>query len=130
MDRYEVRMLERIAKALTPPPAETLLKNALLEAFLMHARNLYDFFSKRPTSDDDVRACHYLATWDHKRASTNPVLQEYFGRGKPANTKAFHLSIKRLSEPKTDWPVVEIEAAMLGVWKEFLQQWADRSRPR
>ena len=125
MESYEISMLRQTALALESG-LSGVEKNVYLEAFILHARNLYDFFAKeRPLKnrkkpdeqDDTVCARHYLGGWPLQRARENTVLKAYFGRGRPANTKAFHLSARRLLEPKTGWTT--------GIWPELESMWND-----
>ncbi len=131
---YEVGMVAETAAGLATQDMSRVQTNTYVESFIIHSRNLYDFFSKeRPRVDpnpdkqiDDVRARHYLPDWDLDKAGKNPVLKKYFGRGKYANIAALHLSAKRVQETedgfkvmKVMWPWPKISYELAVLWKEF-----------
>jgi hypothetical protein len=81
---YELDQLG--AMALRPtPPTDTVLGNAVLEAFLVHARLLHEFLAREPVFPDDVRAATFLPTWLGEEALTKPQLDNI-------NKRIMHLS--------------------------------------
>lgn len=59
---YEVWMMRETAGRLARGEADTVIRNALLESFLIHARALVGFFDRR-VKDDDIIARDYVPTW-------------------------------------------------------------------
>ncbi len=131
---YELSMVAKTVAGLATQDMSGVQTNTYVESFIIHSRNLYDFFAKeRPKLDpkpdkqrDDIRARHYLPDWDLDKATKNPVLKKYFGPGKHANTAALHLSAKRVEATEEGfkvvkvlwpWPKIAYELAVL--WKEF-----------
>jgi hypothetical protein len=112
---YEITMLRFAACQLAARQAERdEPKNALLESFAIHVRNLRNFFFKKQSSrlKDEILAIDYLDNW-------NPPKSEYLGRieGK-INEEISHLSYKRIEislEAKNwnvDLIVAELEQAL------------------
>lgn len=119
---YEVRMLFESAFALQQSSAETSTDtllwcrhNALLEAFLIHARALIDFLYPPQASDkDDVFARHFLdnpSTWSRKRSRIPPLLKSVRDR---ANKEVAHLTYTRVSIGPEDkrWSFIKIAKAI------------------
>ena len=75
------------------------LYNATLEASLLHARNLLDFFIEDPTKKDDIRAAHFLR--DPKWKSTKLALLN--SRRGDINYGLSHLTYRRVTNAKPDW---------------------------
>jgi hypothetical protein len=116
---YEITMLRFTACQLAARQAECdEPKNALLESFAVHVRNLRNFFfKKKPSLKDEMLAIDYLDNW-------NPPKSEYLGRieGK-INAEISHLSYKRIeiSPEAQNWKVDLIVAELEGVLTAFLQ---------
>ena len=70
---YEVHMLEVTASAIASEVYKgEMLNNALVESFLIHARNLIDFLFSEGRYDTDVLAVHFLDDpdrWESQRGA-------------------------------------------------------------
>ena len=90
--------------------------NATLEATLLHARNLYEFFKKRPYRDN-IRAAHFLS--DPEWTSSKLNLLE--SRQTVINYGLSHLTYRRVSEVKPDWNELrEIADEVNAAFDEFI----------
>ena len=133
---YELNKLGQLSIGLAKEEElSRIQKTTYVESFIIHSRNMYDFFAnerppknkKNPDKQDDtICARHYLPGWDLAKARENPVLKEYFGHGKAANRHAFHLSASRLqltedgpTVMKVMWPWPRITLELAGLWGKF-----------
>jgi hypothetical protein len=93
---YEIAMFFAAARFLIEGgTAPTPVQNAMIEAFVIHFRNCYDFFFETPSSNDDVAAIHYFpepSDWKTRRAAASPFLEEQYRR---ANKEVAHLTYSR-----------------------------------
>jgi len=129
---YETHMFFQAAAAmlsgtaLHSPSAELLflVRNATVEAFGFHLRNLLDFFrpDRKEPRDTDVLAADFF---DGKRLpgdfpELSPLAVSARAR---ANKELAHLTTerKRASDPERAWPVKELREEMLGLVKHFVQ---------
>jgi hypothetical protein len=107
---YEVWMLEAVARRLAALPADESLrdedrplKNALLESFALHFRNLAEFLwpSKNPRRTD-VAIGHFTQGW----SPNQPRPDDLFDR---VGREVGHLTTYRLSgdHPRKRWDVVD-----------------------
>lgn len=92
---YELNML-RAAHALLPRMATQALANALIESFVVHARNLMDFFLSAPRGDDAV-AAHFTADGTFAAAATRAVPKDLRIR---LNKQIAHLTYSRTNAVK------------------------------
>lgn len=93
------------------------IKSALLESFLIHCRNLIDFFY--PTDfckkdKDNILAEHYVEAWPN---NISDGLNNY---RKMVNKKLAHLSYSRIEG--TEWPIAELQNIINGLMREFIQK--------
>src|SRR3990167_6235337 len=65
--RYEADMFQ-FTYAANQPPRRPPEDSIMLECFLLHWRNLWDFFLE-PKKNNDVIASDYIATWEPGRPS-------------------------------------------------------------
>ena len=128
---YEVDMLNYCYKKLVQERAPNLQSYLLLECFLLHYRNLLDFFGKEPHRDDlSVRRTE---DWvpdpgpDKGRvqsleANGRMLWQEYEDRNQRSDTisRYLHHCTKQRTEAK-DWPVGEMYLKIRPLIQEFLQ---------
>ena len=107
---YEVDMFFGMTKMLSPlnrigasSLAEAKRLNfAMIEAFVIHLRNLIDFlYMDRPQSTDLV-ATDFCTNWQTLRPTISPVLEKARGR---ANKELAHLTTDRLAgaPPAKQW---------------------------
>lgn len=93
-----------------------VLHNAVLESFLLHFRQLYDFLYGRvpPKHADDVMAAHYVGpAWS---AKPEQRLTELDGR---ADQQLAHLTYKRQLLKEQLWDVPYILEQVLGALQRF-----------
>jgi hypothetical protein len=121
---YEVTMLRFTARQLAERQAEgDEPKNALLESFAIHVRNLMNFFFRKESSrvKNEMLALDYLDNW-------NPPKSEYLRRieGK-INEEISHLSYKRngVSPEAKKWRIDLIVAELEQVLTAFLRRVPD-----
>lgn len=95
--------------------------NAVLEAFLIHARALTDFFLAPCPRAEDMVAGDFFSS----EASWSPICPVILGEMRQrAGKRLAHLSYKRLEVTPDDkpWPVPEILSAIDHLRNEFRQQ--------
>ena len=131
---YEVNMLLRTAMLLqqsvarsTDPGEAEAIYNALLESFVLHARNLWDFaYRDSPRYADDVYAGDFFdepSEWIRKRPAPSPLLKSI---GRRANKLAAHLTYSRLALKKREelWQFGAIAnelATVIGAFQEAIK---------
>jgi hypothetical protein len=96
-------------------------RNGWVEVYLLHARNLLDFFASEPTKDDVV-ASHYIPSWD--RSSGGEELAWLEAMRQSINKRLAHVTAYRRRTPKmTDaQSIEEIGAKVEKVWHSFVAQ--------
>src|SRR5262245_16313755 len=104
---YEVSMLRATGSMLASKNlGEGATKNAVLESFTFHVRNLLHFFHPRHAHPDDALAWHYFSSkqsWQSARGAmpeSLEVLKSRVGRG------IAHLTYARLAVPPLDPPII------------------------
>jgi hypothetical protein len=125
---YEVQMARACAVGLASGlfPVGPL-HDAVLESFVIHARNLVHFFFPQSAQASDVLAEHYFETpqeWNSLRGDLPPRLAPLRGR---ANKEVAHLTYNRLrvTPEEKSWHFLEIVADLNALLERFL-----RSAPR
>lgn len=103
--------------------SEGPIKNAALEAFLLHARALIEFFYKISPRPDDITAQDFMSTesnWADICPSIPPALAEARHR---AGKHLAHLTFERLSvTPDTKpWPLLDILSGIVVPMRVFMQ---------
>jgi len=114
---YELKMLHFTAREAANRQAETSeLKNAVVESFAMHLRNLRDFFYKTSALKDEALARHYLGTWapSGHAGKLDGELSRHI----------VHLSYKRprLDEQPKEWPISALVKEIDDLLADFLAQ--------
>lgn len=103
---YELKMLRETGSALRGNGiGPRSYQNAMLETFLIHYRNLLDFFyaDKRRSLSHDVRAADYVAddrVWRRRRPRLDKESSENRER---VNAQLAHLTYRRLKYPRRNW---------------------------
>lgn len=103
---YEVFMLNNLCKELQRTELPGHIRSALLEAWVIHARVLYEFFYNDNPRRDDVCAADYFPGWRetcHEPFSCWPTSD--------AHKRLAHLSWRREGE-SFDWNFLEITRRM------------------
>jgi hypothetical protein len=93
---YEIWMFYEVGKILAGSVQNLLIRNALLESFLMHARIILDFLDNKKLKDDDAIANDYLPCSVDLKLVMSPkseLLEDVHRRG---HKELVHLSYKRL----------------------------------
>jgi hypothetical protein len=99
------------------------VKNALLESFTIHARNVLKFLydSEKTAKPDDVLASHFVvssvnpSTWEQQRPGLVTVLEEVNSR---VNKEIVHLTYARLKRRKNkEWRFLELAKEIDSVFK-------------
>lgn len=112
---YEIEMFYDLGKRLVERrESDTPLHNALLEAFLVHARLLCDFFTQEPTHDDDISIHKHFGI---DRCSLSTKDEELLRTD--VNKRVAHLTDKRLTVNvcKAGWNIGRI-VQITGPWVE------------
>lgn len=129
--RYELCMFRESLALLyrLPQPPDQVLHNVYMEAVLLHARNLLDFYTGKETDKDDIRASHFVSRGEHPQDSwwASSLMPYLSGHKEDINKHLSHLTYKRVVEkPEWNWQKIseEIEAA----YKEFLDRLPDTDR--
>jgi len=127
---YEIIMFHAMAEVLHSGVAgKSLLGNALLESFLMHARALLDFlYDKKSKKDDDMIASDYSKQWAAARPQKlAPELDELNRR---VGKEVAHLTYTRLRTPEPrdrPWHFLAIAKEMRDLLDEFLRKVPDEN---
>lgn len=95
------------------PGADDVVRNALLEACLIHLRLLDDFLGGRPKGDD-VSAQHWLPTWRPRRFLSRQQTVDI-------NAQLAHLAARR-QHWNFEWPVRTLAVACAGRFEEFFSE--------
>ncbi len=131
---FENDMLEFCYKKLVQGPRPSNLEGyAFLECFLLHYRNLLDFFGKEPRGDGDDLSVLRTEDWapgsgsakNHAQrleANGRKLWQEYEDRKGRSDTisRYLHHCTKQRTEAK-NWPVREMYDKLKPLNQEFLQ---------
>jgi hypothetical protein len=107
------------SQSLPAPGGDKEAMNRALECFLLHARNLYDFFFMRPRFPDDVLAEHFFSTgWAVNGSGLCPYL---FNERERLNQSIQHLSYNRLKFAAAKvWQISIIVNELTAVWNSFI----------
>jgi hypothetical protein len=117
---YELKMIAA-AGPLAADPELPLLGVALLEATLLHLRNLDTFLAAKKADDDDVIARHYLDSWQGTDILTEQERTDI-------NKRLMHLSAQRL-RANAMWDRPELTDRALAAFGRFHLQ-LTREQPR
>lgn len=103
---YEIKMLRETASALRGKGiGPRSFRNAMLETFLVHYRNLFDFFyaDTRRELAHDVSAADYVPDpkqWKERRPR---IGREATGNRERVNAQLAHLTYRRLKYKQRNW---------------------------
>jgi hypothetical protein len=121
---YEVTQLVGTAAVLYDPRAVSaplddgkVIRNALLEAFLIHLRSLDDFLGKTEDGRNprDVLAIDLLDTWVPRNFLDEDVRDS-------VNAQLAHLSIKRVPGPEHPWHVIKLAVDAIEALDVFVNE--------
>lgn len=98
---------------------DTYLTNAILESFLVHVRNIIDFFYNLSPRGDDVIAGDFISNWRELSPPITALLSETKER---SNKHLVHLTYARIDlEESEEWQFEKIEKDIKKVLKEFFE---------
>ena len=114
--QYEVNMVNATAKALSRKP-KAGLKNVLLESFLIHSKNVFEFLTlPGQNGNKEILASHYSPDWSSVSAAKKmPVVSGFIPK---MDDYLLHLSYNRL-KTKPKWPVGKMLKEINGIWGKF-----------
>ena len=119
---YEIVMMQGAAAAFCGVSvSEHVLKNLALEGFLLHLRNLRDFFYSKTAKPDDVLAADFFEDphkWQSVRPPLATVVEEKRDR---LNRQLAHLSYSRLSFQKSWGNIGEMLSEVMKTVSAFLR---------
>lgn len=109
------------------PELATILRNGILEAFVLHLRNILDFFYSEPRKTDIAAKMFYdSGNLPPDFPEKSPLLEEAHRR---AHKEMSHLTTDRLWEgdPKKAWDFSQLMAEVKPLVEKFIKT-ASRSR--
>jgi hypothetical protein len=122
---YEIKMLRELSAALQGKGAgPRTMNNALLESFLIHYRNLFDFFypeNKRRLAFD-VAATDYVPgrhRWRNSRPKAD--IKSTVENRERVNCLLAHLTLRRLKYKNRSWPDKKMASAIEEMIEAFVQ---------
>lgn len=118
--QYEFNMLILLSRILAFDSNGTgVIRNALVESFLVHARLLIGFFYGETPFSDDIIPKHFLTgkKWEDIRPHKSKMLDKV---ERNAHKHLAHLSYARI-ERKVQWPYMEIAKEIEGLLNIFLE---------
>lgn len=133
--QYEIESFLALARFEVPRAevhqASPVVRNALRESLLIHARCLTDFLSQRPTRDDLV-ARHYVPDWDPEADGGAELLWLKRDLDRYINKRVAHLTGYRVRVPTEKEPhtIGEIVDAMTRVLTRFRDRLPPELRER
>lgn len=121
---YEVSMFFETGSRLRTTNSDQVIRNATIESFLIHLRNLLDFFyPEGQVKPDDVIADYYFASGN---TPTNfPAKSKTLDDAEiRAHKQLSHLTSKRYTgnDPKKNWNFNALMREMAGVLTIFVSQ--------
>ena len=125
---YEIKMLRELAAALQGKGVgPRTMRNALLESFLVHYRNLFDFFypefPSRRRLPHDVSASDYLPDrkrWRKKRPEMDR--KQSAENRERVNCLLAHLTLRRLKYKNRSWPDKKMTGIIESLVEEFVKE--------
>lgn len=120
---YEINMVKFTARKMTELSLEN---NAALESFLLHVRNLQEFFHKDPNNlanyeRDLIVAENYLQDIPKWRGD-RPRMEHIHEMETKIHQHLAHISSGRAEQGKINWEVGRILTEILNVWDFFLSK--------
>lgn len=106
--------------------------NLFLEAFLLHARNLIEFFfNVRRPWEDDVVALDYAEEWAPPITALAAEVvigtEDELGLYRRMSKRLAHISTERLRSESGMWDVLGIARDLMTVFESFLSSIGDRA---
>lgn len=118
---YELEMLRFAYATLANPAAQLLhpmLRNAVMESYLVHLRTLLDFFESKPNRDD-LLACHLVEDWRPSEGGADLVALG--SQRRDVNKWLNHLTVDRIRQPsQKEWDFAVMTQHVETVWSAFV----------
>jgi hypothetical protein len=117
---YEIWMLCEMAdRVLNGKYPDQVAKNAYIESFVIHSRNVLDFLYNVGNRPDDVHASDFEDNVPWNPPLKDAVLSAWYPTR--MNKHLAHMTYKRLTVPEADrnWPVKDIFPSVRVVLNEF-----------
>lgn len=113
--KYEVNMMNATANALAKK-AKAGLKNVLLESFLLHSKNIFEFLTlAKQNGNREILAVDYCDWYPSVGLAGMPTVARFAPK---IEDYLLHLSYNRLKK-KPNWPVGKILKEVNGAWRKF-----------
>lgn len=124
---YEMWMVHQTAAVLLRGLfGEGPMKNAVLESFGVHARNLVDFFYKTTGKPDDVLAVDLFSATTEWKPDPDPLLTEVVRTS--TNKLLAHMTYGRQRRKQGGWEIERIVLRLTGLWRKMVGEVDDRVR--
>jgi hypothetical protein len=126
--RYELQMLAFAIEELTVVERYTVEQYAMLEVFLLHARNLTEFYLDDPRKDDIV-AMHIAGTDWLENSGLQAQLDELRDGRETIHKWLAHITATRIRDPKNpDYNVGEMATALFDLTYHFVSSLEPETR--
>ncbi len=122
---YEIKMVRETAQALRGKGiGPRSFRNAMLETFLIHYRNLLDFFyaDKRRSLSHDVRAADFVADYPRWRERRPRMDKEATSNRERVNAQLAHLTYRRLKYEERHWSDRRMARQIEEILQIFIEQ--------
>lgn len=129
---YEIKMLRELSAALQGKGVgPRTLNNALLESFLIHYRNLYDFFypENKRRLPFDIAATDYLPAPHWRKVRPKADIKKIVENRERVNSLLAHLSLRRLRYTTRSWPDKKMAGAIEEMVEAFIGQLPQSRKP-
>ena len=115
---YELQMFVYAGRELARPHLAGPMRSVVIESFVIHLRNLIDFFFTTPTHDDDVAAVHFYPEWNEVMPHILKLARDR------ANKELSHLTLQRKTgrHPDKPWDVAALFRSVHQVAKRFVNK--------
>ena len=125
---YEIWMLFELEKELDKNKEKGVIKNALLESFALHARNIINFLSNKEHKRYNNK-CYDMKYKDFFKHAKNkgPFINynDVEDINNKINIEIVHLSKCRVMNKKTEWSTHEITSKLGAGIKKFMKEIED-----
>jgi hypothetical protein len=115
---YEWGMLLGTAGKILLTPTEDMVEhNGRVESFLLHMRQIYEFFYRdEPSRDTDAVATDYVKEWSAHRPKASSTLEDL---SRDVGRRAAHLTLHRVVGQQ--YPVRDVAIELLGLIRRFVE---------
>jgi|HubBroStandDraft_2_1064218.scaffolds.fasta_scaffold531206_1 hypothetical protein len=127
---FEYRMWDWARISLLGDPLVSPERNAQIDAYLLHGRNLLDFLTNTANQADDIVARHFASNWVPRSEGSSVAEAIRFTR-KELNKRFAHLSTRRLEGdglPDAHQAWSQLGTMLLDEWGRFLSELSEERR--